>query len=183
MPTESKSAARKLRRVPEEVLSPQQARDVIPSIAVARAAMGNYGPGDRIAAIDAARSSSAVAKVVEHLGPLKGKGLDLAIGLLESVAESATDEPVTAIDAALRAVRRAMRDLAGDDVPLGTHGQERLWTLLAGRAGTAKKLAADPDLDTSEETVRQWVRDLRRAGRVIENRRGRGYWRPDAPPT
>jgi biotin operon repressor len=64
---------------------------------------------------------------------------------------------------------------------LMTDGQKRLWEALQGRALTGKELARA--LDTSEETVRQWVKELRAAGHEIENRRGRGYFRPDAPPS
>lgn len=64
--------------------------------------------------------------------------------------------------------------------PIMTGGQRRLWEQLAGRAMQGPDLANA--LDTSVETVRQWVSDLRRADWKIEHRPGRGYWRPDAPP-
>lgn len=66
--------------------------------------------------------------------------------------------------------------------PLMTHGQRRLWDALAGRCLSAKDLCADNELDTSEDTVRQWVHQLRRSGRDIRHRRGCGYYRPDSPP-
>ncbi len=69
------------------------------------------------------------------------------------------------------------------DKPLMTDGQRKLWAALSGRAMTAKELAAEAELDTSEDTVRQWVRQLRLAGYKIGHRPGRGYFRPDAPPT
>ena len=62
-----------------------------------------------------------------------------------------------------------------------TGGQRRLWDALAGRCLNAKELAAESELDTSEDTVRQWVRGLKAAGRDISHRPGRGYFRPDAP--
>ena len=63
-----------------------------------------------------------------------------------------------------------------------TDGQKRLWDALAGRALTAKELASKSILDTSEDTVRRWVFELRKAGYEIDHRRGRGYVRPDARP-
>ena len=63
-----------------------------------------------------------------------------------------------------------------------TDGQKRLWDALDGRALAAKELAAESELDTSEDTVRQYVLDLRKAGRKIGHRPGRGYFRPNAPP-
>lgn len=63
-----------------------------------------------------------------------------------------------------------------------TDGQQRLWNALDGRALTGKELASDSKLDTSEDTVRRWVSELRKAGYGIDHRRGRGYFRPDARP-
>lgn len=63
-----------------------------------------------------------------------------------------------------------------------TDGQKRLWDALDGRALAGKELAAESELDTSPETVRQWVSELRKAGYKIGTRPGRGYFRPDAPP-
>ncbi len=63
-----------------------------------------------------------------------------------------------------------------------TDGQKRLWDALHERALTGKELAAETELDSSEETIRQWVSELRKAEYEIDNRRGRGYFRPDAPP-
>ena len=64
-----------------------------------------------------------------------------------------------------------------------TDGQKRLWNALKNRALSAKELAGRDELDTSGETVRQWVLGLRKAGHAIEHRSGRGYYRPDAPPS
>ena len=69
-----------------------------------------------------------------------------------------------------------------DTRPPMTDGQKRLWDALSGCAMTEKKLADRNQLDTSEQTVRSWVLGLRRAGYGIERRKGRGYYRPDAPP-
>jgi len=66
--------------------------------------------------------------------------------------------------------------------PPMTDGQKRLWDALKGRALTGKELASSNELDTSQETIRQWVGELKKAGYEIPNRRGRGYYRPDAPP-
>lgn len=63
-----------------------------------------------------------------------------------------------------------------------TDGQKRLWAALHGRALTAKELAAQSELDSSEDTVRQWVCGLKKAGYEISRRSRRGYFRPDAPP-
>lgn len=61
-----------------------------------------------------------------------------------------------------------------------TDGQRRLWNALEARAFTGKELAAT--LDTTEDTIRQLIKELRDVGYNVENRRGRGYYRPDAPP-
>lgn len=66
--------------------------------------------------------------------------------------------------------------------PPMTDGQKRLWDALDGRAMAAKELAAEAVLDTSEQTVVNMVGALRKAGYSIPNRRGRGYFRLDAPP-
>ncbi len=63
-----------------------------------------------------------------------------------------------------------------------TAGEQRLWDALAGRLLTGRELASENELNSSEETVRRWVAQLRRQGYKIKNRRGRGYFRPDAPP-
>ena len=63
-----------------------------------------------------------------------------------------------------------------------TDGQKRLWDALDGRALTSQELAAESELGTSPETVRQWVSDLKKAGYEIDRRQSRGYFRPDAPP-
>lgn len=63
-----------------------------------------------------------------------------------------------------------------------TDGQKRLWDALHRKALTGKELAGQKVLDTSEDTVRHCVKGLRQAGYEIENRAGRGYYRPDAPP-
>ncbi len=77
-----------------------------------------------------------------------------------------------------RTIERA--EAAATEAAAMTKGQRGLWELLDGCAMKGPELARA--LDTSEDTVRQWVCELRRAGRVVAHRRGRGYWRPDAPP-
>ncbi len=68
-----------------------------------------------------------------------------------------------------------------------TDGEKRVWNALKGRALTGAELVrllkSEQGFDTSEETIRQHVADLRKSGYSIETKRGRGYWRPDAPPT
>ncbi len=63
-----------------------------------------------------------------------------------------------------------------------TDGQRRLWLALDGRILTAEALASEAMLNTSAPTVRGWVEAVRKAGHEIGLRRGRGYFRPDAPP-
>lgn len=64
--------------------------------------------------------------------------------------------------------------------PLMTDGQLRIWSALAGQAATGKELARL--LQMSEDTVRAQVRLMNKSGHLVKNRRGRGYYRPDAPP-
>ena len=81
----------------------------------------------------------------------------------------------------LNAGPRGAEDLsAQSEVRPMTDGQKRFWDALEGRILTGKKLASE--LGTSEETVRQWKRELVHAGHRVDNRPGRGYYRPDAPP-
>lgn len=61
-----------------------------------------------------------------------------------------------------------------------TDGEKRFWDALYGRAVPGKALAKE--LDTSPDTVRGWKSRLVRSGYRVENRSGRGYFRPDAPP-
>ncbi len=63
-----------------------------------------------------------------------------------------------------------------------TDGQSRLWAALDGRCLGAEELAGEGELDSSDDTVRHWVMQLRNAGRDIKTRGGGGYYRPDAPP-
>ena len=62
--------------------------------------------------------------------------------------------------------------------------QQHVWDKIAGRYVNATTLASPEELDIEPEGVRQIVRALRAAGRVIKTRKGNrgGYWRPDAPP-
>jgi hypothetical protein len=64
-------------------------------------------------------------------------------------------------------------------------GAVKLWEYLGGRFGVAKDLAAPSALDTSEQTIREWVSEIRRLSsnqRAIVSRSGYGYFRPDRPP-
>jgi len=61
--------------------------------------------------------------------------------------------------------------------------QQEIWDLLENHFFTAKQLAkrvlAAP---ISEEAIRKRIQAIRRSKRKIENKRGVGYYRPDAPP-
>jgi hypothetical protein len=65
-----------------------------------------------------------------------------------------------------------------------TPGQRALWEYLHGKCETAEQLAHPEKLDTSGPAIRGLVLDLRRifGEQAISNRRGFGYFRPDAPP-
>lgn len=74
----------------------------------------------------------------------------------------------------------------GKSGPILTEGQQYVLEVLDGRTLTAKQIVTaigkDHNHTTSDDTVRQHVRDLNKAGYQIKNRPGRGYYRPDAPP-
>ncbi len=83
---------------------------------------------------------------------------------------------------AWQVVQPAKASLVVESKRIMTDGQKRLWDALHDRALAGKELAAESELDSSEETIRQWVSELRKAGYEIGHRPGRGYFRPDAPP-
>lgn len=62
-----------------------------------------------------------------------------------------------------------------------TDGQQAVWQALKGRCLSAKELVLQGKA-SSDDGVRKLVSELRKAGRMIETRRGCGYYRPDAPP-
>lgn len=59
-------------------------------------------------------------------------------------------------------------------------GARAVWEALAGKVLSAKQLAQQ--LDSNEHAVRKQITALNRLGRAVQNRRGAGYFRPDAPP-
>lgn len=63
-----------------------------------------------------------------------------------------------------------------------THGEKAVWDALSAKVLTGRELM--DRLDTSEQTIREHVKAIRRkqGESAIGNRRGRGYFRPDAPP-
>lgn len=66
-----------------------------------------------------------------------------------------------------------------------TPGQRDLWDVLAAKCGNAATLSRIAPLDTSAQTIRGWVSDIRQAAgdpRVIAHRKGYGYYRPDREP-
>lgn len=89
---------------------------------------------------------------------------------------------IAALDAEIDDIKPAIEganERSGSSMPM-TDGQKAVWDALRGSCKSAKELASDAN--TSAVTVRQHIMDLRRAGRKITLRSGRGYWRPDAPP-
>jgi hypothetical protein len=72
--------------------------------------------------------------------------------------------------------------ISEDPVPL-TDDQKEVWDALDGKALTAKELSMEAtgrrDL---EDAMRKRVAAIRNTGRVIDNKQGAGYFRPDAPP-
>lgn len=64
-----------------------------------------------------------------------------------------------------------------------TEALQEVWDLLEGKAmigkHIAQKVLGDP---TQEDAIRKRISDIRKTGRTIDNRRGVGCFRPDAPP-
>jgi biotin operon repressor len=110
----------------------------------------------------------------------QGKRLKRAEGFIEGYPVQLRIPPHQYVEAFRRAIAATETPVSGGGRKPMTGGQQALWDALEGQALTAKKLAEQ--LDTSENTIRQHVSDLRKAGCDIPNRRGRGYYRPDAPP-
>lgn len=101
--------------------------------------------------------------------PTEPTPLNIALNDLMPYLDSGLDEPSPLSDA-----RRPM-----------TAGQKDVWDALAGQALTGPGLVEFLErkgIPTSEGVVRQHIMDLKRAGYVIRNRSGRGYYRPDSPP-
>lgn len=73
-----------------------------------------------------------------------------------------------------RFIIRCLRILSGQ--------QHLVWQALSGQAMSAQDLA-DTNVHLTEGSVRHHVGEIRRSGRKITWRRGRGYFRPGAPPT
>lgn len=72
--------------------------------------------------------------------------------------------------------------LDNSSAPLPPMLQE-IWNLLENNCYSAAKLAQMVEnAPYSEETIRKRIYDLRRCGKKINLKRGRGYYRPDAPP-
>jgi len=109
-----------------------------------------------------------------------------------AVADLLADEWVKrdrAFDVVGEAIMDEAQRLGGADRPAAngnsakeilTDGERSLWDVLRGRTDTAKKLAKE--LDTSERVIHKWKRGLCEKGYQVNNQRGRGYYRPDAPP-
>lgn len=62
-------------------------------------------------------------------------------------------------------------------VALMTDGQREIWDLLGGRPVPAKEIASR--LRSSEDSVRQKIHRMKKAGLAIESNSGGGYFRPD----
>lgn len=75
----------------------------------------------------------------------------------------------------------AEEPIVGARRPL-TDRQRELWNALDGCILSAKELAADKELTSTEDAVTHLVAAIRKRGRGIETVPGRGYYRPDAPP-
>jgi hypothetical protein len=73
-----------------------------------------------------------------------------------------------------------LRDLEGVTAPL-TEIQRRVMDALDGRAMTGDALAAELRVDRSR-LIRDHLRPLQAVGRVANDRKVGGYYRPDAPP-
>ena len=104
---------------------------------------------------------------------LTEKELRLAVGRAEGATADQPDSKTP--PSCLPSGRRPMTD-----------GEKQVWDLLDGRALTGKgivnALHSEKGIITSEDTVRQHILELRKAGYSIPNQRGRGYYREDSPP-
>lgn len=69
-----------------------------------------------------------------------------------------------------------------DHETLLSERQLEIWDLLEGRSLVAKELGNK--LELSDLNIRKHIQKIRkkRGGECIKTQRGRGYWRPDAPP-
>ncbi len=77
-----------------------------------------------------------------------------------------------------------INQLTDADAPL-PDGQRKVWDLLKGQALTAKEISAklaEEREEVRDEAVRKRIEQIKESGRTIFNKRGTGYYRPDAPP-
>ena len=127
------------------------------------------------------RANREIVRLKRHAAQMKRRyGGDLTNEDADKII--AIDAEIDALDAESDEIKAAIEganERSGSSMPM-TNGQKAVWDALRGSCKSAKELASDAN--TSAVTVRQHVLDLRRAGRKIPLRSGRGYWRPDAPP-
>jgi hypothetical protein len=107
------------------------------------------------------RASEAAAWLARHSFPVPD---DLKALIGPTAASSSPTRPVAEIVAM---------------APL-PDGLRETWAALEGRSLSAKQLAQA--LRTTEEGARKRIAQLNHLGRAVHNRRGAGYFRPDAPP-
>ena len=81
----------------------------------------------------------------------------------------------------LTAMRGLLRCELEDCPPLSEQ-QKKIWELLDGQALIAREIAKRPGCGASEDSVRRQITKMRRKGYDIQNTRGKGYVREDAPP-
>ncbi len=120
-------------------------------------------------------------------------GVDVAAHALQVSERSALawfrDQGITAPEDLVEWVRQRSPELEAEPSegtadagePLTT-AQLEVWGLLKGRAMTAKELSAELPGAPGEDAVRKRVESIKRTGRDVASRPGRGYYRPDAPP-
>lgn len=96
--------------------------------------------------------------------------------------------PLTARSEAFRAIEK-LRELDAlctdpcEGKPALTDQQREIWDLLDGCALSAKEIAVRAGFGFDQgDLIRKRIARIKRQGHAIKNRRGLGYYRPDAPP-
>lgn len=82
-------------------------------------------------------------------------------------------------------VGKSLGNLSRDPGKPMSGGQKQVWDLLENCALTGSELVKalkQRGVESSDGMVRQHIHNLKQTGFAVENRRGRGYYRLDAPP-
>jgi hypothetical protein len=142
-----------------------------------------------------AKSAGVLDEVLQRVDDLGsalkhcGRSLTLGVmGIIRARARGYTGNPVMdtreELSAAIQSLERLKPLLCPvDNRPPLPEPCQMVYVMLEGNILKAKDIAVQIGLEPSDEdVVRKRIDRIRKTGREISNRRGVGYFRPDAPP-